>query len=502
MKHRFTAPSTLLVVFGVAGSMLVAACSSSSGSGGGKPTPTPATTPLVGCNNGATSVNIAGEPATFARRMPDRGPHSPYIPGRIAVRFTATGTEPEVGQAMARIRASQLAPRVGTGFVVYSIPTSESPQAAAAALASTRGIAEARPVAARYMQVIPDDPDFGLAADMNAPDTTVPVQWDMYKMNMPGTWDLYQGSSGVTIAIIDSGYDANNVDICQKVLASAVFDLTTGVQDTNATVQDVNGHGSNVSGIAAASTNNLTRYAGVGWNTSLLEVRVFPNVANPAAADTDVAAGITWAVAHGAKVINLSLGGPGPCTAGSPEANAISAAVAANVTVVVASGNEGTSTIDAPSNCPGAIAVGASAINDFTNPASPPYPEVVAGFSNYGPGLTLVAPGGDPCVGRPETCTPTMPSDYLQWITNNYSTTAMQFAGHGIFIAGTSQAAPHVAGVAALMYAKKPGISACCSAGSVKSILSSQATGLDDICGSCAQEGGGRIDAQKALANT
>jgi serine protease len=507
MKRRFAGPLPLFVVVGIAGiSIFVAACGAKSSSSGGGPTPTPAPTPLVGCKTGAESVAIAAESLTFGRRMPDMGPHAPYIPDRIAVRLATTAdTTPEVNEAMARLRAIQVAPRGGSGYAVYSIPSGEDPQAAAAALAGTRGIVEARPLLARYLQGDPDDPNFGLASQLNSPQTNPasPVQWDMFVLNMPNTWATFVGSSNITIAIIDSGYDANNLDICQKVLGSAVFDLGSGAQDTKATAQDTDGHGSNVSGIAASSTNNLTRYAGVGWNTSLLEVRVFPNTPNPTTSDLDVAAGIGWAVAHGARVINLSLGGKGTCP--STEQNAINAALAANVTVVVASGNgdkasagQGYPFLFSPANCAGVIAVGASALDDFTNPGSPPYPEVVAGYSNFGTGLTLVAPGGDPCVGRTEACTPTgPPSDFLQWITNNYSTTARQFPGHGVFIAGTSQATPHVSGVVSLMYAKNPAISPA----TVKSILSSQALGLDDIC-SCPGQGNGRLDAQKALSNT
>jgi subtilisin family serine protease len=508
MKHRITGPLEFLVV-SIAGIALFAAACTSGGGGGGGPKPTPTPLGLAGCNSGATSIGIAAESLTFTRRMLERGPHPKYIPGRVAVKFSGTGTEPEIGLAMTRLRATQVAPRGDSGYVVYSIPTTQRPEAAAAALVSTRGIAEAKPLEARYIQVIPNNTDFGNPPPYVGPLVTPATQWDMYYTQMPNAWNITEGLPSVLIAVIDTGYDANNLNICQKVAGSVVFDLGSGAQDMTATAQDTIGHGSDVSGIAASSTNNGRTFAGVGWMTELLEVRVFPNATladpNPAgASNLDVAAGINWAVAHGAKVINMSLGALAPCDA--PEGNAINAAVAANVTVVVASGNDGSSTgIASPANCPNAISVGASAINDYSNAAHMASPtEYVASYSDFGGGgPTLVAPGGDAQASQ-LTCNVGTTCDYLQWILNSYSTTAccstsspQNFPGAGVLITGTSMAAPHVAGVASLMYAKTPSIQPA----TIKMIFSDQALGTDDICTNCAAEGNGRLNAQKALTH-
>jgi serine protease len=168
--------------------------------------------------------------------------------------------------------------------------------------------------------------------------------------------------------------------------------------------------------------------------------------------------------------------------------------------VVVASGNDGVGTISAPADCHGTISVGASALDDTGVHTNAPI-EFVASYSNYGTngdGLTLIAPGGDPSICT-VSCGPTGTPDYLQWIINAYSTTATSCCGNpgpgtGIFIAGTSQATPHVAGVAALMLAKHPGLPVA----TVKQDLQLNA---DDIGGGVKQ-GAGRLNAFRTLSNT
>ena len=497
MKHRSSGSWFLFALIAAASVASMAnSCNGKNSSMG--PTPPTGPTPLTGCNANASSIQIAREEPSFGQRLPTRQPSAQYIPGELAVRFTGTGAEPQIATALARIGAVQVQPPSTLGYAIYSIPRTQSPAVAAATLAATRGVAEAKPLVARYLQDIPNDADFGSASQLTSPQTVNPVQWDMYVTQMPATWTNYKGSAALTIAIIDTGYDANNVDICSKVVNSAVFDLGGGALDTAGNAQDMDGHGSNVSGIAASVTNNVTRFAGVGWNTNLLEVRVFPTPTvsnpNPNASNFDIAAGINWAVANGAKVINLSLGAQGTCD--STEGNAINAAIGKGVVVVAAAGNDGLGTIDAPADCPGVIAVGATALDDINFPNNPP--EVIAGYSNWGTnqnGLTLVAPGGDPCINQSQSsCTPSQPPDYLQWIINNYSTTAHSLAGHGVFIAGTSQATPHVSGVAALMLTKTPGLAPA----SVKMLMQTYASDI----GNPVKQGAGLLNAAATLQHT
>ena len=468
----------LVTLVAGASACALAACASTAHPTSSVPAPTP-------CAANAESLLLAGESA--GRILPGGEVRSPYVLGKIAVRYVGTGTEPEIARAITRVGARILAAQTPSGYTIYSIPESSDPASVAASVRGTRGIVEAQPLRAVYPQagIIPNDVDFGVASQLLIGPQHTPVQWDMYIIDMPDAWTITEGSSAAPIAIIDTGYDLNNADVAPKVIDSAVFDLGGGAQDVGATLQDNNGHGTNVSGIAASVTNDITRFAGVGWNIPLIEVRVFPQPTptnpNPGASNFDIAQAIKWAVMHGAKVINLSVGFPGAC---DPSIGAaITSANAAGVTVVAASGNESTTTVDTPGNCPGAIAVGASALDDTVTPTA----EKIAHYSNSGPQLALVAPGGDP----PNACS----TDYLQWITNNYSQTALKFPGTSVFIAGTSQATPHVSGVAALMISKRSTI----QPGEVKLILQQQ---VDDICKACPGEGAGRLNAFKALSNT
>ena len=500
---RVIASVGIAVVFG----SVLASCGGSSSGVPPPPTPTPSsstTQDLKGCStNPPPTIVEAAAPEVFPRRFISPRSRPEYVPGVIAVKFATAGKEPEVVSALARLRAVLVSSNEHFGYFVYRIPKDSNPVVAAASLAATRGVVEATPLAAHYPLVIPDDQWFGPPPPYTGPMRTQ-VQWDMYYTQMPGAWDITEGTPSVRIAVIDTGYDAQNIDLCSKVVDSAVYDTGSGAQDTSATAQDDDGHGSNVSGIAASVTDNVTRFAGAGWNVDLLEVRVFqqPTTANPnppGATSLDIANGINWAAQHGANVINISLGSnPGqPCN--SSEQTAITNAVNMNVVVVVASGNDSSNVFGDPADCVGVIVVGASALDDTTNPSNPV--EVPAPYSDYNnnSGWGLVAPGGNPTAAEFNTCQTTQVCDFLQWVSNAWSLTAccpnstpVDKGQHWVPIYGTSMAAPHVAGVVALMKSKNLGI----TASHVASILLSTA---DNIC-SCPNQGAGRLNAAKALA--
>jgi subtilisin family serine protease len=501
IKFRNLAPRLYALL--VSSTFLVGACSGGAGGGGGGggggPTPTPTPVGISGCSGSATSIaeekaDILGPVLRPVRR--NAGARV-LTTQRISVKFAGSGQEPAVLAALGRIGGHQSASRNPQGWSVIDLPAGQNATAAAAALRGTPGIVDAAPVQARYLQdVIPNDAGFGLASQVNSGPQTTAVQQDMYKINMPAAWVITEGSSAVTIAVIDTGYDANNADVCAKVVGSAVFDLGTGNQDVGAgvTAQDNDGHGTNVSGIAAASTNNTTRWAGVGWNISLLEIRIFPHDTsgdpNPTASSADSAAAISYAVAHGAKVISMSYGS---ASSDPNELAAAAAAIAAGVIMVGASGNDGLNIIDFPAAYTGVISVGASAIDDYSDAGHMTTPtEYVAAYSNYGTGLSVVAPGGDPTFAQ-QSCT-TGTCDYLQWVVNNYSTTAFAGAGfHSALFAGTSQATPHVAGLAALMVSKTPSTTPAMA----KTLIQTWAHSIGDP-----HQGSGRIDAAATLTHT
>ena len=340
-------------------------------------------------------------------------------------------------------------------------------------------------------------------------------QWSMFAIGAPNAWGYTHGSSGVAIAIIDTGVDFTHQDFAGSKITFAESILSGVKTAGNAAAQDTDGHGTNVAGIAAADTNNGFGYAGVGFDTSLQIYKVFSNgtAANKystSANSGDVTQAIYDAVAQGARVINLSLGTCQVEGADPMQRDAVAFALSHHVSVVAAAGNErsgtsgdpncanGSSTVDFPAAYDGVIAVGASKLDDTKSPGipSPLNTEAVASYSNSGPGLTLVAPGGDPTPA--DTAAGATTTDLLHWIAGLYSTTAadptMQCSNKldcRALFAGTSQATPHASGTAALMLAVNPGLSPA----QIKTILASTADDIGDV-----NQGAGRLDAYRALA--
>ena len=374
---------------------------------------------------------------------------------------------------------------------------------------------------------------------------SVPGQWDMHAIGLESAWAygranngssvasaLALGSASIKIAVIDSGADTLHPKLVHKVAYQRCFITNSNVQSTSNFSTDELGHGTNVTGLAGAQINSGIGFVGAGGNSTLYSYRVFPTPDDKCAtpdstdaqcgADTaDLTSAISDAVAHGVNVISLSLGS-GSCTNGADpdplEGNAIAEALASNVIVVAAAGNDGTATVTAPACDTGVIAVGASALADgqpngssvVLGSAATPV-EYVASYSNFGsPGASvhnpsawgIVAPGGDPVSNKD--------SDDFHWIENIWTSTPFDsnFAGGcapdypqtvagGVVdcrtrIAGTSMATPIVAGGAALVAAANP---AYRSPAKMKQLLCGTA---DDI--SAAHEGCGRLNIYRAMA--
>jgi thermitase len=238
----------------------------------------------------------------------------------------------------------------------------------------------------------PNDPSFG-------------SQYGPQKINCPTAWDLTQGNAGVVIAIIDTGIDAGHPDLAGKLVPGYDF------ANNDSNPFDDNGHGTHCAGIAAVSTNNGIGIAGVGFNCSLMGVKVLN--ASGSGSFSAIANGITWATDNGADVINLSLGGS---SGSSTLESAVNYANSRNVVVIAAAGNSNTSSVFYPAGYPVCIAVGSTDQND--NKSS---------FSNFGSWVDVAAPGS---------------SILSTYPGNRYAT-----------LSGTSMAAPHVAGQAGLLFA-------------------------------------------------
>jgi subtilisin family serine protease len=221
-----------------------------------------------------------------------------------------------------------------------------------------------------------------------------------------------------------------------------------------AALDDDHGHGTHVAGIVAARGNNAQGIAGMAWNSQVMVIKVLD--ANGDGYYSDLAAGLVYAADNGARVANLSLGGPAPSQILQ---DAVNYSTAQGTLVVAAAGNTG-SDVQYPAACDHALAIAASTYDDQR-----------ASYSCYGPEIDLTAPGT---------------SIYSTCLGNSYC-----------YKSGTSMAAPHVAGLAALIYAQSPDL----SPGQVAQLLRETAQDMD-TSGWDPYTGWGRIDAYRALSKT
>jgi subtilisin family serine protease len=253
------------------------------------------------------------------------------------------------------------------------------------------------------------------------PDPLEGAQWAVSTLRLPEVWARGARGDGVVIAVVDTGVDLDHPDLQDHLVPG--IDLV----DDDATPDDENGHGTHVAGIAAAVTGNGIGVAGTAPGARIMPVRVLD--AEGTGNDEDIAAGIDWAVANGARVVNLSLGESGVLariSKGGPLNASIRAAGAAGVAVVAAAGNEGSTRRNYRAGVP-VIVVNA------TDPTGQ-----LASFSNTGDLRSVAAPGE----GILSTA-PIGPSTIWPDGTDGYEE-----------LDGTSMAAPLVSGIAAILVAR------------------------------------------------
>jgi serine protease len=361
-------------------------------------------------------------------------------------------------------------------------------ESARAGFASDARVASVDRVRLRYPlstssgPVYPNDPFF-----------TDGQQWYLDVIDAVDAWGYGLGSASVPIAVIDTGSDPNQTEVAPAVTKAET--IVGGTVNTSGAV-DTDGHGTFVSGIADAQTNNDAGFTGIAYGASLQEYKVFSNGTSPTADSSDVAEAIRLAVANGAKVILTALGGTPDAGPDPLERDAVAFALSSGATVIAGSGDEGLGALDYPAAYDGVISVGASAINDAGTPGTPygqGNTEFVPPYSNSGPQLGLVAPGGYPS-GSGDT-------DGVHWIVNAYTT--QPYAGDPACVSGTiaancaildygtTPAAAEVAGTAALMLSLAPSLTSTQIAG----ILYESA---DDIADP--NEGHGRLNVHRAMA--
>lgn len=289
---------------------------------------------------------------------------------------------------------------------------------------------------------IPNDPYFS-------------QQWALAKIQAPQAWDITRGASSIVVAIVDTGVDLNHPDLANKLTSSSTwYDFGNG--DTSP--QDTHGHGTHVAGIVAAQSNNGVGVAGIGWETRIMPVKVFPDYSGSATWSA-VAQGIRWATDHGANIINLSLGSYSPS---QTVQDAIAYANNKGVLVVAAAGNGNTSSPLYPAALAQSVAVASTNNNDQKS-----------GFSNFGEWVDVSAPGSEIY----STC----------W-NDTYC-----------YLSGTSMASPYVAGLGSLVLARNPSLSPL----QLRGIIQSTADNIDGLNpGYGGLLGTGRIDAYDAVMGT
>ncbi len=373
---------------------------------------------------------------------------------------------------------------------VLTLAPGAAVDAALAAMRAETGVVSASRIGLRYPAatssgtVYPNDTYFEATNDGADGD-----QWYLWLIDAQDAWGYGQGRA--PIAIVDTGYDPAQTEIAGLVTFSETIVNLIAYQGIAA---DTNGHGTFLSSVAGARTNNGAGFAGAGYNAPLQEYKIFAD-GSSAAQTTDEAAAIRAAVANGAKVILLALQGS-PANGPDPvERDAVAYAIANNVTVVAASGDDNASSLDYPAGYPGVISVGASIVNDAGTPGAvigQGNSEQVASYSNAGPGLGLVAPGGQGTGSD---------SDLLHWIEGAYTTqpssglpscaAGTPAASCRILFTGTSPSAALVAGTAALMLS----VNSALVPAQVAQMLYASTDDIKD-----AREGHGRLNAQRAVA--
>jgi subtilisin family serine protease len=496
----------------------------------GNPTSSPTTSPAsAACPTSAAAAAVSatsGSGGTFevARRAQVHiAPSSArYVPGAIAVTYFANARTDAIQSKASALNASRTGEvefsALGLRTRVVSVDPSHVDEAMSQ-FKAVPGVRSVSPVAyRRRMAVTSNDPYFlGFGAPAPYFETSsTPGQWDMHAMNVDTAWNDVTNSApvnGADIAVVDTGVDVTHPELAGGRITRTQCFVTFpsgSAQTTSTIVTDTDGHGTNVAGIADGDTNNSLGFASVANGAHILAYRIFPSDPSGGCEKStspqcesntfDEASAINDAVAHGAKVINLSLGSGGPCSTNDPEYIAVENAIAHNVVVVAAAGNETSGALDCPAADPGVIAVGASSLDDSVSPAK----EVVASYSNFllnnGGGRYVVAPGGDPSSADTTGTT----TNYLHWITNIYSSTAAQpgtcrpdfnststTTDCRVLIAGTSQATPHVVGVASLILAVRPSYTPT----QVAAAICNSAADIAD-----SKQGCGRVDAAAAVS--
>ena len=352
------------------------------------------------------------------------------------------------------------------GFYLVSFDPQYDPDEVASAYEADPNVEYAEP---NYLAYISDEPLTPMNFTPNDPYFS--FQWHMPLIQAPQAWDVSTGQN-VLIAVLDTGVAYEDFGNFRRAPDLGTTRFVSGYDFINSDshANDDQGHGTHVAGTIAQSTNNAQGVAGVAFNASLMPVKVLDGRGQ--GSHDAIAQGIVYAADRGARIINLSLSGR---TGSSTLAEAVDYAASKGSLVVAAAGNSG-SRVEYPAAYESVLAVGAVGFDRRR-----------VDYSNFGSQIDLVAPGGDTDV---DLNGDSYPDGVLQ---ETFQGDPTQF---GLFLyEGTSMAAPHVSGVAALLMARNPGA----TASQVQQAMENTALDLGPA-GRDDQYGHGLVQAADALA--
>lgn len=396
-----------------------------------------------------------------------------FVPGEVVVKMKPTATLRVMSSTeLKRLNLEIKREQTSGNEIIYRLPPAMLGSLTAKA-AGDRTLAAVKSLRARPdVEYAQPNFIFQIAATPN--DSGYPKQWHYFDngsganqapggINLPTAWDANKGNGSVVVAVIDTGILPNHEDIGGSPNLVPGYDMISDPdigndgdgRDTNATdpgdaiaanecypgspAQPNSWHGTHVAGtVGVGKTNNGVGVAGINWNVKVQPVRVLGKCGGTM---VDINDAIRWAAGlpvpgvpgnpTPAKVINMSLGGASPCSASPATQAAINDAVAKGVTVVVAAGNEASDAAGfLPASCNGVVTVAASDRRGF----------LATRYSNFGARVDIMAPGGDV---RQDSDNDGNPDGVLSMVEGGYA-----------YYNGTSMAAPHAAGVAALMLAE------------------------------------------------
>jgi len=365
--------------------------------------------------------------------MPDAGQNAAEdrIPGEIVIGFRP-GTTSEQIRGLAHSQGIAALQAVYMGNDPRAVKTATVPDHA---LATVLRALRNNPLVDYAEQ------SFTASAFATPNDSFYRHQWHLQNsgtggINVAAAWDISAGA-GVTVAVLDTGIayenrsDSTGTYYVAPDLAQTRFVPGYDFINNDPYANDDHSHGTHVAGTIAQSTNNSIGTAGVAYASSIMPVKVLNR--DGSGSHAAIAQGIRWAADKGSHVINLSLGSSSGSTT---LRDALAYAYAKGVTIVAAAGNNGTNAVSYP-----------AAYDDYVIAVSATrYDETLASYSNYGSSIDLAAPGGDLSIDQNRDG---YADGVLQNTFNPNTKNTSEFGYY--FLQGTSMAAPHVSGVAALV---------------------------------------------------